>query len=157
MPHLRRLRALREDDALTIAAMIAGDAEHKAKGMTADFFYPEKEGGILLPKPERISVCYEDDQGPVFYLRIDVEPPVTVRLHVQFDNSPLMAYRTAIMLKWAIRNLVDRYLKPTICQRIVFESITESLRSFCQKCGFQPVEGTADMALTLDTVPTELT
>jgi hypothetical protein len=137
-----RIRPLTDEDKLTITAMIARDLDHSAKGMTAEFFYP--------PRPEHISLCYEDHEGPVFYVRLDVEPPATVRMHIQFDSAPAMGQRTIFTLRWGFKELINEYLRGAGCERLVFDSINQSLREFCERIfHFKPVSGSADMELYL--------
>lgn len=145
-----RIRGLTEDDNFNITAMISRDPDHTAKGMTAEFFYPQPVLGF--PPPEQICICFEDKIGPVFYARLDVEPPTTIRLHVQFDSSPLEARRTAFMLKWGFKELVRKYIHGSAAKRIIFESTAPSLREFCMSpaLGFRPLAGTNDLEYLME-------
>ena len=137
-----RIRPLTEADKLTIAAMIARDPEHSAKGMRPEFFFADN--GTL-------SICCEDDHGPVFFMRLDPSPPESIRIHIQFDEDLGMAIRTAKTLIDSFDQVTAKCRRMPSCKRIVFESMSESLRRFfCRdRFGFRPVAGTADLELWL--------
>lgn len=144
------IRALRYHDRATINRFIATDAEHTAKGMTADFFFPEPPKHPTPMDPccqvKDLALCFEDDAGPVFYMLLATEAP-DIRLHIQFDEN--MTLRTVRMLKQAYE-VVKEKCRQAGAHKMVFDSINGPLRTFCMNhFGFQPVSGTADLEYTL--------
>lgn len=134
------IRPVIDADKLLIESLIYGDADHAAKKMSAEFFFPAGE---------KLSMCFEDKDGPVLFVRLDAEPPECIRMHVQFDCRPFMARRTIKMLTEGFP-LVRQKCQTAKAKRLVFESTSASLRAFCEKhLGFQPVSGTADMEIVL--------
>ncbi len=133
------IRKLLPDDRVILSRMIAADAEHTARGMTADFFH--------VPPPNRISLCFEDDDGPVFYVRLDCESPTSIRIHMQFDEATPL--RTARLLVQGFE-VVKAKCQEAGAEHMVFDSLNARLREFCmRRFGFTPVSGTADLELEL--------
>lgn len=136
-----KVRVLTDADRANITRMIALDVDHSAKQMTADFFYPD-------PADCRFALCFCDNDGPVFYVRFDIERDDTVRVHIQFDEStPLRTVRT-FTEGFAV---VKSRCQLAEARRMVFDSMNAGLRQFCiRRFGFQPVPGTADLELIIE-------
>jgi hypothetical protein len=138
--HKMNIRKLIPEDRAILTRMILDDPDHRARGVTPEFFD--------VPQPNKISLCFEDDDGPVFYVRFDCdEAPETVRVHIQFDQlHPLRTGRTLVL---GFEVVKDRCLIAG-AKRLVFDSISATLREFCmRRFGFQPIGGTADLELLL--------
>jgi len=142
------IRRLTEDDKPILKSMIAWDMDHTAKALQPEFFYAH---GLCL--------CFEDEDGPVFYVRLDCETsvnhpitqsPDTVRVHIQFDERiPLRTLRT---LKQGFEVVKDR-CRVAGARRMVFDSLSPHLRTFCRRrFGFRDVPGTADLELELEPI-----
>lgn len=134
------IRQVLGSDLELIDQMIAIDEDHRAKGMTGDFFLV----------PGALSLCFEDSAGPVFFVRLDPEMGgsfSTVRIHIQFDLR--FGMRTARLLTQGFAVVKDR-CESAGARRMVFDSIDGKLRDFCcNRFGFKPISGTADLELEL--------
>jgi len=133
--HVIEFRRLTESDKPILAEWIASDPEHA--GLTPEFFYAN----------DRLAMVLEAERGPGLYLRLDPESCGTVRLHIQF--GPDRRY-SAITLRdgWPI--FKERVLLSKKVVRLVFESTSNALIRFCQRFGFQKIEGSNDFELLLN-------
>lgn len=123
-----------EQDRETIATWIMADAEHHEKGMTPDFFFKE----------DSLAMVIGDLQGPGLYIRLDSEPPDSVRLHIQFSENAVKSGKT-LLRAWP--QFKERVQGAGV-KRMVFETVNPSLSGFCIRCfGFKRVSGTNDYEL----------
>jgi hypothetical protein len=109
-----------ESDKETIMEWIMNDEEHKEKGMSAEFFFSD----------HALAMVIGDLYGPGLYVRLDSEPPDSVRLHIQFGPSFVRSGKT-LLRAWP--EFKDRVIKAGI-RRMVFESKSPSLVGFCRSC-----------------------
>ncbi len=139
-PSELRVRALfdDDDDRRRLTEWIEGDNDHRAKGLTADFFY----------LPHTLGLCFEDSWGPVFYVRLDPEQHHLVRVHIQFQ--PGQALRTARTLAMGFAVFLER-VRLTEARRLVFDSVAPQLRTFCvNRLGFHAIPGTENLELEIN-------
>lgn len=137
-----KIRKMLPGDRVLLAGMILRDPDHQARGVEPDFFFAHQ-----------LCMCFEDDKGPVFFARLDVEiganyhPIPSIRLHTQFDSD--IPLRTARTLAAGFEVVKDRCRLADV-ERLVFDSIDGRLRDFCiNRLGFKPVAGTADLEMAL--------
>lgn len=122
-----------EPDRDLLTSWILLDPEHKAKGMTADFFFHEHTLGLM----------FEDAHGPIFAVRLDPENAGRVRLHIQF--APAQTLRSARTLNEGFP-VVLAHIRKANAHWLIFDSVTEKLRKFCvDHFGFRPVPNTTDL------------
>src|SRR5258708_27763139 len=75
-----------EADKEIISSWLLADPEHSQLGMEAEFFF----------RKDAISMVIGDVQGPGLYVRLDSEPPDSVRLHIQFGPSLVKSGKTLL-------------------------------------------------------------
>lgn len=132
------IREIREEDKPAIEDWIEADDDHRGK-MTAEFFFA----------PLALGLAFEDDDGPVFYVRLDPEKTGAVRVHIQFGPAA-GGLRTARMLTEGFFVVRER-ARMARARALIFDSITPRLREFCRRrFGFTAVEGTNDLFLALE-------
>jgi hypothetical protein len=117
-----------EADKPIIANWILSDSEHSEKGMTPEFFFQEHTIGMVIG----------DLSGPGLYIRMDSEPPSSVRLHIQFSDNEVRSGKTLLKAWPEFRTRVAA----AGVKRIVFESVSPRLIGFCKRCfGFTKAQG----------------
>lgn len=125
-----------EEDKEVLLNWIALDPEHSAKGMTPDFFF----------KDDTLPMVIGDLCGPGLYVRLDSEPPDSVRLHVQFGPDKVRSGKSLLRAWPTFR----AHVEASGVKRMVFESLSPQLVGFCRRCfGFTSVPGTDDFELML--------
>src|ERR1700685_3135499 len=103
------------------------DEDHSSKGMKPDFFF----------RKDALSMVIGDLHGPGLYVRLDSEPPDSVRLHIQFSDNCVRSGKT-LLRAWP--EFRQRVQDSGIVKRMVFESTTKNLIGFCSRCfGFRNV------------------
>ena len=123
-----------EADKNIIATWIMADPDHREKGMSPEFFFKEHTFAMVIG----------DLRGPGLYVRLDSEPPDSVRLHIQFSENAVKSGKT-LLKAWP--QFKER-IQASGVHRIVFESHSDSLTGFCKRCfGFKQIEGTDDYEL----------
>jgi hypothetical protein len=129
------LRTVNNLDLPTLTNWIARDADHSARGVTADFFQ------------QPISFAIDDDKGPIMYVRLEPMDSEIIRLHIQFDEGERR--RTAVALARHFPQVRD-LIAQSGCRYIVFDSVSETLVRFCQKhFGFINLPDTSDYFLDI--------
>ena len=133
-PSMIEFRAPMESDKETIEHWISNDPDHQ--GMKPDFFFNKGSMSLVL----------EDVFGPGLFVRIDPEPPSSVRLHIQFSPSEVRSGKT-LLRGWPE---FSKRIWGSGISRMVFESRTSHLIGFCRRCfGFQRVGTTDDYELKI--------
>jgi len=90
--------------------------------MTPDFFF----------QPGSLSLAIGEPVG--LYVRVDPEPPQSVRLHIQFGRNESRSGKT-LLRAWP--EFKQRIVEAGV-RRMVFESASPRLIGFCKRCfGFQ--------------------
>lgn len=138
-PSELKIRALFDDgeDRARLEEWIAGDDDHRRKHLNPDFFYA----------PNTLGLCFEDSWGPVFYVRMDPEAGSLVRVHIQFESGQTL--RTARTLAMGFAVFLDR-VRQTSAKKLVFDSVSGRLRSFCiNRFGFHVIPGSDDLELEI--------
>jgi hypothetical protein len=114
-------RATRETDREQLEAMIAEDADHAGRS-TADFWLPSEKD------KNRLCVTFEDDKGPVFFLRLEK----VLRVHAQFGTDKMRTARALIDFnEW-----LDRESRQHGYVQVIWDSISSSLVRFAEKFGY---------------------
>lgn len=94
-----------------------------------------------------LSMVLGDVQGPGLYVRLDSEPPESVRLHIQYGPNFIRSGKT-MLRGWA--QFKERVTAAAGVNRMVFKSKSLQLVGFCQRCfGFTRVANTDDYELWL--------
>jgi hypothetical protein len=123
-----------EQDRDILATWILADSEHHEKGMTPDFFFSEKS----------LAMVIGDLRGPGLYIRLDSEPPESVRLHIQFSDNYVRSGKTLLRAWPTFKARVEA----AGVKRMVFESVSPRLAGFCKRCfGFARVGDSNDYEL----------
>ncbi len=123
-----------ESDKPILLEWILADEDHK--GMDPDFFF----------RQDALAMVIGDLSGPGLYVRLDSEPPDSVRLHIQFGENRVKSAKTLLKAWGEFRT---RILAAGV-RRIVFESHSYALIGFCCRCfGFRQVGDTADYELIM--------
>ena len=131
-------RRPQENDRETLLSWILADDEHREKGLTPDFFF----------SPGAMQMVIGDLHGPGLFVRIDSEPPDSVRLHIQFSTDQV---RSAKSMLRAWPTFKARIAGTGLVHRIVFESASKSLIGFCCRAfGFRRVGETNDYELMIE-------
>lgn len=119
-------RRPQESDKEIITSWIAEDEDHK--GMEAEFFFRE----------DALAMVIGDVRGPGLYVRLDSEPPDSVRLHIQFGPSLVKSGKTLLRAWPEFKARVEA----AGVKRMVFESKSRHLIGFCSRCfGFKSCGG----------------
>lgn len=119
-------RTLQEADRAELKAWIAADPEHSEKGMQPEFFF--RNGSLSLAIGEPVGL----------YVRLDPEPPESVRLHIQFGPNQRKSGMTLVRA-WPV--FLER-VKDSGVKRMIYESASAQLIAFCKRCfGFQHIGG----------------
>lgn len=119
-------REPKESDKTEIKDWIAADPDHSGKGMTSDFFF--RAGSLSMAIGEPVGL----------YVRLDPEPPESVRLHIQFGPNQKKSGMTLVK---AWPEFLEHVRKAGM-KRMIFESVSPQLIGFCKRCfGFQHREG----------------
>lgn len=127
-----------ESDRETLLTWIMADPEHHEKGVTPDFFF----------SPDAVQMVIGDMYGPGLFVRIDSEPPDSVRLHIQFSTDQVKSAKS-MLRAWP--TFAERIAATKIVKRIVFESVTPRLIGFCCRAfGFRRVGESNDYELKLE-------
>lgn len=128
-------RSLVEEDKPIITNWIAKDPDHS--GMDAEFFYRE----------DSLAMVVGDVSGPGLYIRLDSEPPESVRLHIQFSDNTVRSGKTMLRAWPEFKSRIES----AGLKRMVFESRSPRLIGFCSRCfGFSRVGTGNDYELRLD-------
>lgn len=128
-------RKVRAEDFPQIDYWISLDSDHIKKGMTHEFF--------------TVNVCFvvEDELGPVMYIRLDPELPISMRVHIQFEAGN--ESRTARAFIKGFPKVQEEIYK-TGARRMVFDSVSPKLTAFCERMfGYTRVGETDDYELML--------
>lgn len=121
-------RKLVEADKEILTSWLLTDPEHHALGMEPEFFFRE----------DALSMVIGDVQGPGLYVRIDSEPPDSVRLHIQFGPSLVKSGKTLLRAWPEFKARVEA----AGVKRMIFESKSRHLIGFCSRCfGFKSCGG----------------
>jgi hypothetical protein len=115
------IRKIEDRDREMLWEWIQKDREHFEAGTTADFFF----------EPETESFVYEDELGPVFFVRLsqDLIASGLLRIDIQFGADKK---RTSSCMTEGFQSLVDR-AKESGFKGMVFRSTSEPLIRFCVK------------------------
>lgn len=111
------VRPLENRDRGQVEDGIRNDPEHTAKGLTPDFFFT----------PGTESIVFEDEQGPVFALRLSHVMRVDMQFYADVDKG-----RVAKTLVEGFEWLRDRGRAQGYTE-MIFESVSKLLVRFCQR------------------------
>jgi hypothetical protein len=115
------IRLTTEDDRPLLQQWISEDEDHKDT-TTPDFWL----------SPENLSHVYEDDKGPVLFLKMSK----VLRLDIQFDNKAKVRNAKVILAGFPA---LEELARKAGFREIVFCSKSKGLVGLLQRCfGFQP-------------------
>jgi hypothetical protein len=118
-----------------LAESLANDGFHT--GTTPDFFFPKlEETGESIPDPRYITNVYEDERGPIMFVR----GTKSLRLDIQFVDNADSERNAEAMLgdfeQFAAKARANGFTE------IVFCSNSPGLRAFCRRrFKFREVDG----------------
>ena len=135
-----KLSPTTEKDIPTITDWIAADPDHRDDQTDPEWY---------LTGYGALAFHVADDNGPLFFVRLDIEGNM-LRLVTQFaPESEVSKNRLVTALLSTGIPAIIKFAKRKEYRGIVFESTTESLIKFMDKQGFKPV-GADDYALTFE-------
>lgn len=129
-----------ESDIPQIREWIDADPDHYLDNSDAEW---------LLTGRGELAFCVTDEEGPLFFVRLDAEGEM-LRLATQFAPESEVSKRRLVpaLLSTGIPAII-KFAKIRKYKGIVFESTSESLINFMSKQGFKP-SGGDDYALTFE-------
>ncbi len=119
-----------------IRAWLATDSWHNTNLNNKAEFMLSANGGLL-------SFCVKDDQGSVFYIRLDKDfrGSDLVRVTAQFAPVDVVSKRRVVIgLKKAFLPVSIKFAKDKGYKGLIFESVNPSLIAFMDRLDFEPAE-----------------
>lgn len=131
---------------MTFDETLPGDLERITRWTELDNFHT-----VILPKwwltgNGDLSFCVHDDEGPVFYVRVDREFKL-LRMNCQFGPLEEVSKRRVIAGIKTVIDVIQSYAKGTAANGMILSSENPTLIKFLARMGFVPAEQTGDFVL----------